>query len=50
MGSALYYILLLVLVCSAWLRLRGDTSKELKNLLVWVIILTILVLGWSLLH
>lgn len=50
MGGTLYYILLLILVASAWLRMRGDSSKELKNALVWVIIVTILVLGWSLFH
>lgn len=50
MGNALYYVLLLILVTSAWLRQRGDSSKEIRNALTWVIIASVLVLGWSLLH
>ena len=45
-----YLLIVLVLVASAWLRLRGAPGKEIKNALLWVIIITILVLVWSLLH
>ncbi len=49
-GAVLYKIALLALIIPAYLLLRQNPRREVKNALVWAIILAILVVGWSLFH
>jgi hypothetical protein len=49
-SSIVYKLLLLALIVAAYLRLRGQPKKELKFALVWLLILLVLLLGYSLLH
>lgn len=50
LSGIIYALMLLVLIGSGWWRMRGDTRKELKNALTWVMLVTILMLGWALFH
>ena len=50
LSALMYKLFLLVVIIAAYLRLRGHPKKELKFALVWVIILAVLMLGYSLLH
>ena len=42
--------MLLMLIIPAYLHLRGNPRKEIKNALIWAIILAILGLGWTVFH
>ncbi len=44
----IYKLILLVAIISAYLALRGNPKKELRFALVWLMILAVLMLGYSL--
>ncbi len=49
-STLIYKLILLAGIVSAYLALRGNPKKEFKFALVWVVIITVLMLGYSMLN